>query len=82
MGAQKRKPVDATGATPESKKVATWSVDDATAYLQRLDLGRLEECIRDNGVDGLMMQELSGGDHVQLLGLTPLQAKKVRQRLP
>ncbi len=53
---------------------------DVMAYLDELSLGHLGQQFRDNGVDGAFLAVLSEKDLVDDLGLTKLQARKVRSR--
>ena len=74
-----------TGETPDAKRGATsaqWSEDAVCSYLASLELGHLCEGFRANGVDGAMLCDLSEADLQTHLGLLPLQARKVKQRLP
>jgi len=83
QGGQKRGPVGPTGASPEKKKVCSeWSVDEVVTYLEVLELGHLASVFRLNGVDGEMLATLSEAELQSELGLTMLQSKKVRNRLP
>ena len=70
-----------SGLAPDSKLADRWSVSDVLSYLQSLGLGHVGPAFQENGVDGQMLCELSEVDLVQNLGLKPLQAKKVIQRL-
>ena len=80
---QKRGTGPPTGETPEAKRnCSAWSTDGVAEYLARLELGHLEAKFRENGVDGQMLVCLSDEDLVTELGLSKLQARKVRQRLP
>jgi len=58
----------------------SWGVEDVVQYLQSIELGHLANTFRENGVDGLMLQELSEEDLMTELGCTKLQARKIRQR--
>ena len=83
--ASKRGPQGHTGLTPLSKKAAgclQWRVDDVVNYLQSLSFGHLESAFRSNGVDGQFLSTLSEDDLTTELGLTRLQARKVKMRLP
>lgn len=71
-----------TGSSPQPKRPASWSVEDVMAWLETLSLGHIAERFRDNGVDGEFLAELSEEDLVTELGLTKLQAKKIKARFP
>ena len=58
-----------------------WSVDDVCRYIIHLELGHVIEAFRENGVDGRMLASLSEADLISELGLKPLQARKVKDRL-
>jgi hypothetical protein len=77
----KRKATAGTGETPGAKKAASWSVDDVVTFLDSLSLGHVAPAFTDNAVDGAMLQCLSEEDMVKDLGLKPLQARKICQRL-
>ena len=47
-----------------------------------MELGHLENAFRSNGVDGQFLSTLSEEDLTTELGLTRLQARKVKMRLP
>jgi hypothetical protein len=51
-------------------------------FLEKIELGHLVPKFRENGVDGLMLQELSDEDLMSELGCTKLQARKIRVRKP
>ena len=51
-------------------------------YLNHLGLGHVGAAFRDNGVDGIFLQELSVTDLIEQLGLSKLQARKTKSRLP
>lgn len=81
--APKRNHPGGTGETPERKvNCAAWSVDDVVSYLEGLSLAHVAPKFRDNGVDGAFLLELSEEDLAKELGLTTLQARKVKARLP
>jgi len=71
-----------TGSTPDAKKSANWSVEDVCNYLVRLELPHVTDNFRKNGVDGSFLADLTQEDLVNDLGLTRLQAMKVKTRLP
>ena len=77
----KRKILDSAGQSPDRKKADRWSVNDVLAYMQHLGLGHVGPVFEENGVDGQMLCELTELDLVNNLGLKPLQARKVVQRL-
>ena len=58
-----------------------WSVQDVCEYLQDLELGHVTEVFRQNAVDGALLMDLSEADLVSELGLTRLQARKIKMRL-
>lgn len=83
-------PVPAPSATISSHRehrpvsvedAESWSVADVVSFLHQLSLGHLAPAFEDNGIDGQMLCELNSGDLVDNLGLKPLQAKKVLNRL-
>ena len=51
-------------------------------FLDSCELGHLKEAIRTNGVDGELLLSLTDSEMMEELGLTKLQVKKVRLRLP
>lgn len=57
-----------------------WSVEDVAQFLESIELPHLVKKFRENGVDGLMLHELSEEDLTTELGCTKLQARKIRQR--
>ena len=59
----------------------SWSVADVVSFLHDLSLGHLAPTFQDNGIDGAMLCELTLEDLMESLGLKPLQAKKVMNRL-
>ena len=59
----------------------TWSVQDVVTCLGELALGHWAPVFEDNGVDGQMLCELSLDDLTSSLGLKPLQARKLMNRL-
>ena len=80
---QKRDRTGHTDETPEGKaRCQAWSVDDVAEYLNRLSLGHVSDKFRENGVDGAYLLELDECDLVNELGLTKLQARKIKSRLP
>jgi hypothetical protein len=78
----KRSSSGATGSTPETKRHASWRVDRVVEFLHELELGHLEPAFRENGVDGRFLAELDEADLAQELGMTKLQARKLKSRLP
>ena len=72
-----------SGETPEPKRMMclAWDVKDVCHYLTTLHLGHLTPAFQDNAVDGRMLASLSESDLVTELGLKPLQARKVKERL-
>lgn len=71
-----------SGALPALSRSpsVSWGVEDVIKYLESIELGHLTTKFRENGVDGLMLQELSDEDLMTELGCTKLQARKIRQR--
>lgn len=59
------------------KDPSAFSVDEVCLLLVSLELGHLQDKIRDNGVDGGLLVSLSETELVQDLGLSTLQAKRV-----
>merc|ERR1719198_770163 len=82
-GAQATKTV-ATNAAGEGNTVpvSSWDVEAVCSFLESLELGSLAPILRENAVDGLMLQSLSEEDLVAELGFRKLQARKVYERLP
>ena len=72
-----------SGETPDAKRMLclAWTVDDVCKYIENLELSHVIEAFRDNAVDGRMLASLSEEDLVAELGLKPLQARKVKDRL-
>ena len=65
------------------KEVAQWSLQDALAYVDVIELGRMSSTISTQGIDGCMLVELVGSStDLQELGFSRFQSKKVKQRLP
>ena len=60
---------------------SSWSVQDVVQYLGTLELEHVAEQFVSNGVEGQMLLDLSQDDLQQELGLTKLQARKVKRRL-
>ena len=59
----------------------SWTVANVVSFLHDLSLGHLAPTFQENGVDGAMLCELTLEDLMESLGLKPLQAKKVMNRL-
>ena len=57
-------------------------MDDVVSFLMELELGHSEEVFRFNGVDGRFLCSLSEADLVSELGLSRLQARKVKLNFP
>lgn len=72
-----------SGETPEPKRMMclSWTVDDVCTYIADLELGHVVAAFRDNAVDGRTLASLSETDLVSEMGLKPLQARKVKDRL-
>ena len=66
----------------EEKGIEEWDVDDVVAYLESLSLGHVAAPFKDNAVDGRDLIGLEVESMVTELHLTPLQARKVKARLP
>lgn len=79
----KRGPQGHTGSTPDQKRAAcgAWRVEDVVRFLKELELGHLEQVFRLNGVDGRFLFSLSEAELVSELGLSRLQARKVKLSL-
>ena len=75
-------PLPAASASRGTKRPAQWSVDDVVAFIDLCELSHLQEKIRENGVDGELLLALSDAEMVDELGLTRLQVRKIRLRLP
>ena len=75
-----------SGAPPVSsrgsKRPRSWTVDDVVEFLGSCDLGHIADTIRVNGVDGELLVSLTDSEMMEELGLTKLQVKKIRLRLP
>ena len=76
---QKRSAED-TPLSNAKKQCQHWSAGEVAQWLDTLSLGHLSECFRENGVDGSFLAELSEDELRGELGLTRLQAKKIRSR--
>ena len=77
----KRPPPGPTGNTPEAKRTsATATVQEVAEWLATIGLGHVAPTFIDNAVDGLFLLGLSEQDLVSELGLTKLQARKVKSR--
>eukprot|EP00746_Dinoflagellata_sp_MGD_P143609 gnl/MRDRNA2_/MRDRNA2_76419_c0_seq1.p1 gnl/MRDRNA2_/MRDRNA2_76419_c0~~gnl/MRDRNA2_/MRDRNA2_76419_c0_seq1.p1 ORF type:complete len:641 (-),score=104.03 gnl/MRDRNA2_/MRDRNA2_76419_c0_seq1:296-2218(-) len=61
---------------------SSWRTEDVAQYLEQIELGHLAPKFRENGVDGVVLQELSDEDLITELGCTKLQARKIRRALP
>ena len=83
-GQPAKREATSSGETPEPKRMLclAWTVDDVCSYIIHLELGHVVEAFRKNAVDGRMLASLSEADLVSELGLKPLQARKVKDRLP
>eukprot|EP00438_Fugacium_kawagutii_P001793 Skav235972 [mRNA] locus=scaffold592:191605:193317:+ [translate_table: standard] len=71
----------ARGEALNVEDAESWSVADVVAFLAQLSLGHLAPQFEDNGVDGQMLCDLTLEDLTDNLGLKPLQAKKILNRL-
>jgi hypothetical protein len=78
----KRRLDTGTGSSPEAKRAvrSTWSVDEVLQFLVDISLRHVCEVFRENGVDGQFLTELDEAELVSELGLTKLQAKKIKSR--
>ena len=72
-----------TGATPNAKRpTLQWGVVEVLSFLDKIELGHVKDAFASNAIDGPMLLQLSDDDMKNELGLTPLQARKIRSRLP
>lgn len=71
-----------SSSTAGRKRPREWSVEDVVAFLESCELGHVKDAFRDNGVDGGFLLCLSDDELMVDLGLTKLQVKKIRLRLP
>ena len=69
-------------ASRGAKRPRTWTVNDVVDFLQSCDFPHLGDMIRSNGVDGEVLVSLSDSEMKEELGLTKLQVRKIRLRLP
>ena len=58
------------------------NTQNLVGYLESLGLGHTKQAFLDNGVDGDILASLSDEELQRDLGLTKIQARKVRARLP
>ena len=58
-----------------------WGIDDMVRYLNCISLGHLCSAIKDNGIDGRFLLQLSLTD-MSAIGVGPLQWKKILAYLP
>ena len=72
----------AGGQPPAKRRCSTWNVEDVVAYIKSLGLGHVEDKFRDNAIDGQMLIDTPEDELRSELGLLPLQARKIRARLP
>ena len=79
----RKRPATSSGRTPEGKRLQclAWNVGQVCEYLRALELEHVVAAFKENGVDGRFLASLSEGDLVAELGLKPLQARKVKDRL-
>jgi len=80
-GLHARMPESAATAPPAAKRPRSWSVAEVVGYLESLGLGHMKQAFLDNGVDGDVLASLSEEELQSELGLTKIQARKVRARL-
>ena len=59
-----------------------WTVEEVVAFLHDIELGHLEEKIRESAVDGKLLASLDVDTLVECLEIKKLQALKIIQRLP
>ena len=59
----------------------SWSIEQVVLALEDLGLGHVAPAFRTNAVTGADLVTLSQQELQDLLGLTPLQARKVRGRV-
>ena len=80
----KRPAQSPTGSTPDPKRGlhTTWTIDEVAGFLRSLGLGHVESLFRNSAIDGRFLGDLSVEDLIHELGLTKLQAIKVKSRLP
>ena len=52
------------------------------SFLDKIELGHVKDAFASNAVDGPLLLQLSDYDMKNELGLTSLQARKTRSRLP
>ena len=57
-------------------------MEEVVAFLHDIELGHLEEKIRESAVDGRLLVALDVSNLVECLEVTKLQAMKILQRLP
>ena len=69
------------GADVRVEDARLWSVSQVVSFLHHLSLGHVAPQFEDNGVDGQMLCELTRDDLINNLGLKPLQARKLMDRL-
>ena len=65
-----------------AKRSRNWSTDDLIDFLDSCKLGHLKAVFRDNGMDGEFLLSQSDMELIEELGLSKLQVKKIRLRLP
>ena len=75
-------PSGASSSRLGAKRPREWSVGDVVHFLESCELGHLKDVFQKNGVDGGFLLTLSDKELVEELGLTNLQVKKIRVRLP
>ena len=71
-----------SGLTTDRKKFVDWTADDVATWLGQLELSHLAPSFLDSAVDGALLSELTQEELVSELGLTKLQARKVKGRQP
>ena len=73
--------VGGTSGSIPAGPVEGWSVSDMAQHTRALDLGHLAAAIADNGIDGSFFLQCSDDD-LKLIGINPVQAKKITMNLP
>ena len=78
-GGSPKRSAEATTRTPLA---VGWTVEEVVAFLHDIELGHLEEKIRESAVDGKLLASLDVDTLVECLEIKKLQALKIIQRLP
>lgn len=69
-----------SGSSSSSKPKEEWAVSEVCDFLKVLELSHLEAAFRNEGIDGSFLRSLSEDDLVKQLGLSVLQARKIKLR--